>query len=69
MLKKDGMRWHCPNRDCDWSVLAQVPATGDAAPRCVCGTEMKRVEVVRVSTYLDFLRGPGPVEEEVSKEV
>ncbi len=65
MLKKDGMRWRCPNRDCDWSVVAQAPVPGDGAPKCHCGAEMKRVEVVRVFTYLDFLRGTEPGEEEV----
>jgi hypothetical protein len=29
---------------------------------------MKRVEVVRVFTYLDFLRGTGPTDEEVWNE-
>jgi hypothetical protein len=69
MLKRDGMRWRCPNRDCDWSVVAPTPVAGESAPRCVCGAEMKKVEIVRVFTYLDFLRGEGPVEEEAwSKE-
>jgi hypothetical protein len=69
MLKRDGMRWRCPNRDCDWSMVNQAAEPGSPAPRCVCGTEMKRVEVVRVFTYLDFLRGAEPADEEAwSKE-
>ena len=68
MLKRDGMRWRCPNRDCDWSVVAHAPKPDDPAPRCICGTVMKKVEVVRVFTYLDCLRGEGPVEEEVWSE-
>ena len=45
-------------------MVAQAPTEGEAAPRCICGSEMKRMEVVRVFTYLDFLRGEDPVEEE-----
>ncbi len=65
MLKKGEMRWRCPNRDCSCPVCPRHRRTGDAAPRCDCGTEMKRVEVVRVFTYLDFLRGTEPGEEHV----
>jgi hypothetical protein len=69
MLKKDGMRSRCPNRNCNWSMASHEMKSDGSAPQCVCGTEMKRVEIVRVFTYLAFLRGEDPTEEGVwSKE-
>ena len=38
-------------------MVAQAPTEGEAAPRCSCGSEMKRV-----FAYSDFLRGEDPVE-------
>ena len=66
MLSKDGMRWRCPDPTCNWSMVAPLAITGEPTPRCVCGAEMKKAEVVRVFNYLDFLRGEDPVEEQAS---
>lgn len=48
------IRWHCPNRDCNWT---QVAAAQEEAvePECACGRRMKREELVPVFQYLDFL--------------
>ncbi|HTZ49736.1 MAG TPA: hypothetical protein VMH20_19255 [Verrucomicrobiae bacterium] len=57
MSKKDGIRWHCPNRDCNWTVVA-IPDAGEipAEPRCICGRTMQRGDAVPAFHYLDFLR-------------
>ena len=54
MSNSDRARWCCPNRDCDWSMVATV-ADGGEAPRCVCGNVMQKAQAVPVFSYLDFL--------------
>jgi len=63
-----GIHWHCPNRDCNWSIAATGPAEGGAPPRCVCGSVMRRTEVAPVFRYLDFLREETAKEEEAGIE-
>jgi hypothetical protein len=40
----DGVRWHCSNRDCNWSFVATTAPSANAeeAPHCVCGRTMRR---------------------------
>jgi len=68
MTASDGVRWYCPNRDCNWSF---VGTTGtDVAPHCVCGKQMRRGDAVPAFHYLDFLRESSVENEalEVEKE-
>jgi hypothetical protein len=68
MSNNERARWSCPNRDCNWSMVATV-AEGGEAPRCVCGVRMHRVEAIPVFSYLDFLHDEVAVTEELgSKE-
>jgi len=57
MSNKDGIRWHCPDPDCNWTVVATSDA-GESLrePRCVCGRTMQRGDAVPAFHYLDFLR-------------
>jgi hypothetical protein len=61
------MRWHCPNRDCNWSMVATTTEDGEA-PRCICGSPMEKIEPVPVLTYLDFLRGETSSDEDQSPD-
>lgn len=56
MSKGNGVHWHCPNRDCDWPSVSAEAGEEIEAPRCNCGSIMKKVELVPVYRYLDFLR-------------
>ena len=56
MSGSNGIRWHCPNRDCDWSFVATTSIEGEAVPRCVCGRRMEKGDTVPAFQYLDFLR-------------
>lgn len=56
MSKADGAYWHCPNRDCNWSMVSALEMEGEA-PRCVCGILMEKRELLPVFSYMDFLRG------------
>ena len=58
-----GVRWQCPDRDCNWSFVGTAVAQHDAGPRCVCGRTMRRGDSVPAFQYLDFLR-EDPAEEE-----
>ncbi|HUN60704.1 MAG TPA: hypothetical protein VMU53_01885 [Candidatus Sulfotelmatobacter sp.] len=57
MSNGDGIRWHCPNRDCSWTMVA-TPGTDESAtqPRCICGRTMQKGDAVPAFHYLDFLR-------------
>ena len=55
-MQSNGIRWYCPNRDCNWSLVATVPVSEEQGPRCVCGWTMRRGEAVPAFHYLDFLR-------------
>jgi hypothetical protein len=67
MANGAGARWHCPNRDCNWSVVA-LAGEEEAAPRCVCGNKMKMGGVVPAFRYLDFLKGEAGITEEAGIE-
>jgi hypothetical protein len=54
--------WHCPNRDCNWSFLARETSRDDPAPRCVCGSSLKRGGLRPAFRYLEFLRAAGAAE-------
>lgn len=56
MLSSEGVRWHCPNRDCNWSFVATAVEKSETGPRCVCGSTMKKEGAVPALHYLDFLR-------------
>jgi len=56
MAKEESARWHCPNRDCNWFMVAAAAEEGDVAPKCICGTEMKKSVTVQALSYLEFLR-------------
>jgi len=56
MSSGGGTHWHCPNRDCNWFMVATMAEEGDAVPRCVCGSLMQKAEVRSALGYLDFLR-------------
>jgi hypothetical protein len=62
------VRWSCPNPDCSWSMVGTMVEAGEPAPRCVCGGEMQKSEVIPVMTYLDFLRGDTRMDEEPPAE-
>jgi hypothetical protein len=63
MSNRDAIRWHCPDRDCQWTVVAIPDAQQDLQePRCICGRTMQRADVIPAFHYLDFLR-----EEEVDR--
>lgn len=64
MPNREMARWCCPNRDCNWSMVGTTAEDAEAPPRCVCGSEMQKVEAVPVFTYLDFLRGETAKEDE-----
>lgn len=51
------IRWFCPSRDCNWSMVSTIRSEDGSAPRCVCGQLMKEADVVPVMSYLEFLRG------------
>lgn len=68
MSNGNGVHWHCPNRDCNWSLVATMAEEEGAVPRCVCGSSMKKVELMPVFQYLDFLRVEPPIQEEVRSE-
>lgn len=56
MLKAQGVRWHCADRQCGWSAVLTIYEQGETVPRCVCGAPMTRSELPPVFSYLDFLR-------------
>jgi len=56
MSNTSGIRWLCPSRDCQWSMVSTITADR-RAPRCVCGQLMEQVELVPMMSYLEFLRG------------
>jgi hypothetical protein len=56
MSKAQATRWCCGNRDCNWFMVATKATDGKGAPKCVCGGAMKKVEMLPVLNYLDFLR-------------
>ena len=68
MSSRDGVHWHCSNRDCNWSFVATMPGEEEEAPRCVCGSVMEKGETVPAFQYLDFLREETMVEEEAGVE-
>lgn len=68
MPRTGGVRWHCPNRDCNWPFAAGLPGAGEASPRCVCGSLMREQDVVPVFRYLDFLHEGRISEEKVGTE-
>ena len=55
-MESNGIRWYCPNRDCNWSFVAAIPVSEEQGPRCVCGWTMRRGETVPAFHYLAFLR-------------
>jgi hypothetical protein len=55
-MNKEAARWCCANRDCNWFMVAAKNPEGAEAPKCVCGGPMKKVEMLPVPSYLDFLR-------------
>ena len=57
MPNTSGIRWLCPSRDCQWSMVTTVTTEDGSAPRCVCGHTMQQVEMVPAMSYLEFLRG------------
>ena len=57
MPNTSGIRWLCPSRDCQWSMVSTVTSEEVRAPRCVCGEIMRQVEFVPAMSYLEFLRG------------
>ena len=65
MPSHGGVHWHCPNRECDWSFVAAIPAQADFVQLCVCGSEMRMGEVVPPLHYLDFLHDDVEAQEEV----
>jgi len=67
MSNNESARWRCPNRDCDWSMVATM-AEGVEAPRCVCGVVMQKAEAVLVFNYLDFLHEDAAINKELGKE-
>lgn len=57
MSNKDGIRWHCPDQSCNWTVVATLDTDDNlTGPRCICGRIMKRGDAVPAFHYLDFLR-------------
>ena len=62
MSNTERARWRCPNRDCNWFMVATMVEELEA-PRCVCGAVMQKAEPVPVFGYLDFLRGEVAIEE------
>lgn len=67
MSATSGVRWYCPNRDCNWSFVATI--TEDSGePRCVCGSKMRRGDAVLVFHYLDFLGEDAGVDETLGVE-
>jgi hypothetical protein len=62
MSGRNGIRWYCSSRDCNWSFVGTVSGENAEAPRCVCGRPMKCGETIPAFHYLDFLR------EDVQKE-
>jgi hypothetical protein len=67
MSANDGVRWYCPNQDCNWSFVATA-LTNDAAPHCICGRQMKRDDTIPAFHYLDFLREGVAGDEELGVE-
>jgi hypothetical protein len=68
MSNGDGVHWQCPNRDCNWSMVAANAGEGGEVPRCACGSKMKKSEAMPVYRYLDFLRARAENKEEVGIE-
>lgn len=62
------VRWQCPNRECEWSLVATVMADEKDAPRCLCGSQMKKKTGTQGFRYLDFLREGMATEEEAGIE-
>ena len=61
MPEEESARWCCPNRDCNWFMVAKKTKPAAAAPKCVCGHTMRMVEMLPALSYLDFLHGDVPV--------
>jgi hypothetical protein len=55
MNGSNGVRWLCPNRDCNTWFVQPVKKQNDAIPR-ICGSTMRREDGLSVLRYLDFLR-------------
>lgn len=68
MPTEESARWCCANRDCNWYMVATVPQEGNVTPKCICGGEMRKTELVRVLNYLDFLRGDTEMRTETQTE-
>lgn len=68
MTNQDGVRWRCPNRDCDWCMVATMPIGAETTPRCVCGSVMEKAESVPAFRYLDFLRFDREIEVETGTD-
>ncbi len=46
-----GQRFHCQNPHCDCEIqITRVPAVNLANPRCLCGSEMKRINMAPAIT-------------------
>jgi len=56
MGKTEDTQWHCLNQECGWSAVMSINVE-EAAPRCVCGSTMRRSPMAPVMSYFDFLRG------------
>ena len=68
MASGDGVRWHCPNRECNWSMVATMTGESEVAPWCICGSQMQKAEIVPAFRYLDFLREDTVLEKETGLE-
>lgn len=67
-MSKEEIRWHCPNRDCEWSLVTMTTEKLDDTPQCVCGKTMKRGTAAQAFQYLDFLRDGTATEQAVGPE-
>jgi len=64
----DEVRWQCLNRDCGQSLVSTANADENEAPRCICGSPMRKRVVTSQFQYLDFLRERIVTEEEAGIE-
>jgi hypothetical protein len=70
MSGRDGVHWHCPNLNCNWSFVATIDCNEKTAPQWVCGSVRKKGEEVPAFQSPDFLRKESAIKEEtgVAKE-
>lgn len=69
MANRDGVRWHCPDPRCNWTVVATPALAGSTAePHCICRTTMHRGDALPTFHYLDFLRAETADEKEAGAD-